>query len=137
MPGGTPESEIKERASAAGVAAARLAREGHLVRLWSPPVAPGERKAVGLYRADTKDELDGFLVSLPLNGWMQISVTPHEPHPNDSTSPRPSGFRLPDRRLTPQIETASAESDWLNKGVFVSVGGRQAGGVVYEMHFVQ
>jgi hypothetical protein len=26
--------------------------------------------------------------------------------------------------------------DWLNKGVFVSVGGRQAGSVIYEVSFV-
>jgi len=50
IPDGTPESEVEKRASAEAAAAARLAREGHLVRLWRPPVAPGERKAVGLYR---------------------------------------------------------------------------------------
>jgi Protein of unknown function (DUF3237) len=40
------------------------------------------------------------------------------------------------RTLT-QIETAAAELDWLNKGVFVSVGGRQPSGVVYETYIVQ
>ena len=39
-------------------------------------------------------------------------------------------------RTSTQIETAAAELDWLNKGVFVSVGGRQAGGVVYETYLV-
>ena len=71
------------------------------MRLWRPAVASGERNAVGLYRADTEEQLDGFLGALPLNGWMQISVTPLEPHPSDPTSPRPSGFQLPDPRLTP------------------------------------
>ena len=36
-----------------------------------------------------------------------------------------------------QIETAAAELDWLNQGVFVSTGGRRAGGVVYETYLVQ
>ncbi len=40
-------------------------------------------------------------------------------------------------RASTAIETAAAELDWLNQGVFVSVGGRQAGGVVYETYLVQ
>jgi muconolactone D-isomerase len=83
VPEGTPESEVKERASAEAAASAELARERHLVRLWRPPLAPGERKALGLYRADSEEQLDGLLGALPLNAWMQIVVTPLEPHPND------------------------------------------------------
>jgi len=40
-------------------------------------------------------------------------------------------------RTSTQIETAAAELNWLSKGVFVSVGGRQPGGVVYETYLVQ
>jgi hypothetical protein len=40
-------------------------------------------------------------------------------------------------RTSTQIETATADLDWLNKGVFVSVGGRQPGGVVYETYLVE
>jgi hypothetical protein len=40
-------------------------------------------------------------------------------------------------RTSTQIETAAAELDWLNKGVFVGVGGRQASGVVYETYLVR
>jgi hypothetical protein len=39
-------------------------------------------------------------------------------------------------RTSTQIETASPELAWLNKGVFISVGGRSAGGVVYETYLV-
>jgi len=39
-------------------------------------------------------------------------------------------------RASTQIETAAAELDWLNKGVFVSVGGRQPSGVVYETYLI-
>jgi hypothetical protein len=41
-------------------AATELACEGHLVRLWRPPVTPGQRKALGLYRADSEAQLDGL-----------------------------------------------------------------------------
>ena len=40
-------------------------------------------------------------------------------------------------RASTQIETAGAELDWLNKGVFISVGGRQPGGVIYETYLVE
>jgi uncharacterized protein DUF3237 len=39
-------------------------------------------------------------------------------------------------RTSTQIETAAADLDWLNKGVFISVGGRQAAGVIYETYLV-
>ena len=40
-------------------------------------------------------------------------------------------------RTATQIETAVAALDWLNKGVFVSVGGRAPGSVIYETSLVQ
>jgi hypothetical protein len=39
-------------------------------------------------------------------------------------------------RTSTQIETAAPHLDWLNKGVFVSVGGRQTGRVIYETYLV-
>jgi hypothetical protein len=39
-------------------------------------------------------------------------------------------------RASTQIEAASGELDWLNKGVFISVGGRCPGGVTYETYLV-
>ena len=39
-------------------------------------------------------------------------------------------------RTSTQIETAAPELDWVNKGVFISVGGRQAPGVIYETYLV-
>jgi hypothetical protein len=39
-------------------------------------------------------------------------------------------------RTSTQIETATGDLDWLNKGVFISVAGRQPGGVIYETYLV-
>ncbi len=39
-------------------------------------------------------------------------------------------------RTSTQIETASSGFHWLNKGVFISVAGRQPGGVIYEVYLV-
>ena len=245
VPEGTPDVEFQERGNAEAAAAAVLVREGYLVRLWKPPAAPGEAKAVGLYRAESEEQLDGLLGALPLKDWMQVSITPLLPHPNDPGSARANLFQLPDPGLTPvyrldatvgqpldlgdtsqghrrivpltggsfngteingtlipgasadwqtvlpdgtalgdirytlqtdggailyvqsrgvrhgsadvlarlgrgeavdpsqytfrtstHIETAAPELDWLNKGVFISVGGRLPGGVVYETYLV-
>ncbi len=40
-------------------------------------------------------------------------------------------------RASTRIETAVPELAWFNRGVFVSVGGRQATGVVYETYLVE
>jgi muconolactone D-isomerase len=83
VPDGAPASEVEARNNAEASAAARLVDEGHLLRLWKPPAAPGETKALGLYRADTKAQLADLLGALPLYDWMNITVTQLEPHPND------------------------------------------------------
>jgi hypothetical protein len=40
-------------------------------------------------------------------------------------------------RTSTQIETAAPRLDWLNKGIFIGVGGRQATGVIYETYLVE
>ena len=40
-------------------------------------------------------------------------------------------------RTSTQIETAAPALDWLNKGVFICVGGRRPGAVIYETYLVE
>ncbi len=40
-------------------------------------------------------------------------------------------------RTTVKIETGADRLDWLNKGIFVGVGGRRRGGVIYEVYLVE
>ncbi len=40
-------------------------------------------------------------------------------------------------RTSTRIETGAPQLDWLNKGVFISVGGRQPRGVIYETYLVE
>jgi muconolactone delta-isomerase len=245
VPQGTQDAEVKKREQGEAAAAADLVRGGHLVRLWKSSAPPGASRAVGLYRAPNEEQLDGLLGALPMNSWMEIAVTPLEPHPNDPASLRATGPQLPHPQIVatyrleaslgepielgdtatghqrilpltggtftgPQISgilipgasadwqtvlpdgtvlgdiryvlqtdsgdvlyvqshsirhgspevlarlsrgedvdaseytfrtstriiTAAQELDWLNKGVFVSVAGRQPGGVIYETHLV-
>jgi hypothetical protein len=39
-------------------------------------------------------------------------------------------------RTSTQIETATPALEWLNKGVYISVGGRRPGAVIYETYLV-
>ena len=83
VPAGTTQSEIRDRQKAESAAAAKLADEGHLVRLWRWSRVRDGATAVGLYRADSKAQLDALLSDLPLADWLRVTVTALEPHPND------------------------------------------------------
>jgi len=83
VPDGTSETEVERRNGEEAVAAAGLAAEGHLLRLWRPTADGDDPTAVGLYAADSRADLDALLRALPLANWMQVTVVPLEPHPND------------------------------------------------------
>jgi muconolactone delta-isomerase len=100
VPDGTPEPEVKQRQATEASAAAELVAEGYLLRLWKRPVTPSRTTVLGLYRADSKPELDGLLEALPLHEWMSVTVTPLEHHPNDPAAARTVSSQLPDPQLT-------------------------------------
>jgi len=83
VPAGTPHAEVEQRERAESAAAARLAEDGHLVRLWRRPLVGDGATAIGLYRAGSQAELDGLLAALPLADWLRFAVTPLAAHPND------------------------------------------------------
>jgi muconolactone delta-isomerase len=98
VPDGTSATEVEERENAEASAAARLADDGHLIRVWGQRTATGETKTLGLYRADSEAHLAVLLGALPLYEWMHVTITPLEPHPNDPASAM--GNVLPGPRLT-------------------------------------
>jgi len=83
VPDGTAESIVEDTTSREAVRAAELAQQGHLLRLWKPPVEPGEWRTLGLWSADDESQLKTILASLPLHVWMTVEITPLTPHPND------------------------------------------------------
>jgi muconolactone delta-isomerase len=83
VPAGTPDAEVEQRQRAESAAAAELAEDGHLVRLWRRPLGGDGTRAIGLYRADDGAALDDLLAALPLADWLRVTVTPLEAHPND------------------------------------------------------
>lgn len=83
VPEGTSPAKVDELRAAEEIRAVELAKAGHLVRLWRPPLDPGEWRSIGLFRANDEAELHEILASLPLHIWMKVTITPLTPHPND------------------------------------------------------
>src|SRR5262249_32661434 len=83
VPAGAPRAEVDRRYRAESAAAGKLAKDGHLVRLWWPPPVRAGPTAVGLSRADSQTERDDLLPALPPAEWLLITVPPLEGPPND------------------------------------------------------
>ena len=83
VPAGTPDAEVEQHQRAESAAAAKLAEDGHLVRLWRRPLIGDGTTAIGLYRAFSQPQLEDLLAALPLADWLRVTVTPLAGHPND------------------------------------------------------
>jgi muconolactone delta-isomerase len=83
IPDGAPPAEVEQRLAGETTRVAELATQGHVLRVWKPLPDDRRRRALGLYRAASDEELEAILDSLPLRPWMEISVTALAEHPND------------------------------------------------------
>lgn len=83
VPDSMPADAV-ERVRAREAARSReLAAQGKLLRLWRPPLRPGEWRTLGLFAADDNGELEQLLASMPPRSWRTDDVTPLGAHPND------------------------------------------------------
>jgi muconolactone delta-isomerase len=87
VPEGTPEEVVDDVRGREAAHSLELAAQGHLVRLWRPPLQPGEWRSVGLFAATDEAQLEEVLASMPLRVWRTDEVTPLSPHPNDPAQP--------------------------------------------------
>src|SRR5262245_51673252 len=83
VPDGTTAEEVDAMRVREAARAGELAAEGHLLRLWRPPLQPGEWRTLGLFAAADEAQLEKALASMPLRVWRTDEVTPLSPHPND------------------------------------------------------
>jgi muconolactone delta-isomerase len=88
VPPGTAEDAVTDVRAREAERSRELAAQGHLLRLWRPPLRPGEWRTLGLFAADDPAGLEDVLASMPLRVWRTDDVTPLVPHPND---PAPHG----------------------------------------------
>ena len=87
VPDGTTDAEVQEVRGREAAHSSELAAQGYLLRLWRPPLQPGEWRTLGLFAAGDADQLEKVLASMPLRVWRTDEVTPLAPHPND-----PAGY---------------------------------------------
>lgn len=83
VPDGTPQEAVDDIRAREAARSRELAAQGHLLRLWRPPLQPGEWRTLGLFAASDEAELAEVLTSMPLRIWRTDLVTPLSPHPND------------------------------------------------------
>jgi muconolactone delta-isomerase len=83
VPEGTAKAEVDDMRAREARRSKTLAAQGHLLRLWRPPLQPGEWRTFGLFAAADRTSLEEALVSMPLRVWRTDEVLPLEPHPND------------------------------------------------------
>jgi muconolactone delta-isomerase len=83
VPDGTPEQAVHDIRAREAAHSRDLATEGQLLRLWRPPLQPGEWRSLGLFAAGDADQLQQTLASMPLKIWRADQVTPLAPHPSD------------------------------------------------------
>jgi muconolactone D-isomerase len=83
VPEGTSENAVDEIRAREAARSKELAAQGSLLRLWRPPLRPGEWRSIGLFAADDQRQLEEVLASMPLRVWRTDEVVPLSPHPSD------------------------------------------------------
>jgi muconolactone delta-isomerase len=91
VPEGTPEQAVDAVRAREAARSGELVAQGHLLRLWRPPLRPGEWRTLGLFAAADAGQLEEVLASMPLRVWRTDEVTPLSPHPNDPGLPAGTG----------------------------------------------
>jgi muconolactone delta-isomerase len=91
VPDGTPQQEVDDVRAREAAHSGELAAQGHLLRLFRPPLEPGEWRTLGLFAAADAGRLEEVLASMPLRVWRTDEVTPLSPHPNDPGGPSGPG----------------------------------------------
>ena len=84
VPDGTSEEAVADVRGRDAAHTRELAARGHILRLWRPPLAPGE------WRTLDAAQMRAILDSLPMAPWLTEEITPLVPHPSD---PAVSGSR--------------------------------------------
>ncbi|MEU2618097.1 muconolactone Delta-isomerase family protein [Streptomyces sp. NPDC007157] len=83
VPDGTTEREVAEVRTREAAHSRELAARGRLLRLWRPPLGPGEWRSIGLFDDEGPDALERTLAAMPLRVWRTDEPTELGPHPAD------------------------------------------------------
>ena len=95
VPDGTSEGVVQDIRTREGARSRELAAQAHLLRLWRPPLQPGEWRTLGLFAADDDAQLENVLASMPLRVWRTDEVMRLSAHPNDPARTEKAGSLAP------------------------------------------
>jgi muconolactone delta-isomerase len=109
VPDGTAQQAVDEVRAREAARTGELAAQRHVLRLWRPPLAPGEWRTLGLFAAADAGQLEKVLASMPLRVWRTDEVTPLAGHPNDP----PAGLQA---ASTPQSSTGQSSTGQSSTG---------------------
>jgi muconolactone delta-isomerase len=127
VPEGTPEAAVDDVRAREAAHSRDLAAQRHLLRLWRPPLEPGEWRSLGLFAAGDDAALEAVLASMPLRLWRTDEVTPLSPHPND---PPPQTSNPPQAGLPgPPAPAEDAAAEFLTTFTLTIPEGTPAGAV--------
>jgi len=90
VPEGTSEREVVEVRAREAAHTRDLAAQGRVLRLWRPPLGPGEWRSIGLFAADGPEDLQQTLASMPLRVWRTdepVALAAHADDPGSGTVP--------------------------------------------------
>jgi muconolactone D-isomerase len=76
VPAGTSDAAVQDVRGREAARSRELAPQGQLLRLWRPPLEPGEWRTLGLFAADDAARLETVLASMPLRVWRTDEVRP-------------------------------------------------------------
>src|SRR5258708_40129125 len=86
VPDGSQPDAVDEIRAREAVRARELAAAGNMLRLWRPPLRPGEWRTLGLFAAEDGDQLEALLASMPLRGSRTGEGPALSPPPTDPAS---------------------------------------------------
>jgi muconolactone delta-isomerase len=121
VPPGTSDEAVADVRARESEHSAGLVADGRLLRLWRPPLQPGEWRTFGLFADESDAALEQTLAGMPLRVWRTDEVTPLAPHPNDPAPARrgPRGalpeffttftFRIPADAPTETVAARTAQ----------------------------
>jgi muconolactone delta-isomerase len=83
VPQGRSDQPVEDVRGHEAAHSRELAAQGRLLRIWRPPLQPGEWRSLGLFAAADASQLEQVLASMPLRVWRTDEVMSLGPHPND------------------------------------------------------